>query len=168
MLLGQVLLYVLISSSIPSPKYTISSLLSIRDDHKGWLTKKSAVKVYWTTKCYRDIAWKPLKASGFLTSVRRRWHPTPVLLPGKSHGRRSLVGCSPWGHEASNTTERLPFHFSLSCIGEGSGNPLQCSCLENPRDGGAWWAAVYRVAQSWTRLKRLSSSRPCGTFADIG
>ena len=50
------------------------------------------------------------------------------------------------------------FHFSLSCIGEGNGNPLQCSCLENPRDGGAWWAAVYGVAQSWTRLKLLSSS----------
>ena len=55
-------------------------------------------------------------------------------------------------------TERLPFHFSLSCIGEGNGNPLQCSCLENPRDGGAWWAAVYGVAQSWTWLKWLSSS----------
>ena len=55
-------------------------------------------------------------------------------------------------------TERLHFHFSLSCSGEGNGNPLQCSCLENPRDGGAWWAAVYEVAQSWTRLKRLSSS----------
>ena len=55
-------------------------------------------------------------------------------------------------------TERLPFHFSLSCIGEGNGNPLQCSCLENPRDGGAWWAAVYGVTQSWTQLKRLSSS----------
>ena len=55
-------------------------------------------------------------------------------------------------------TEQLPFHFSLSCIGEGNGNPLQCSCLENPRDGGAWWAAVYGVAQSQTQLKRLSSS----------
>ena len=55
-------------------------------------------------------------------------------------------------------TEQLHFHFSLSCIGEGDGNPLQCSCLENPRDGGAWWAAVYGVAQSQTRLKRLSSS----------
>ena len=53
---------------------------------------------------------------------------------------------------------RLHFHFSLSCIGEGNGNPLQCSCLENPRDGGAWWAAIYGVAQSWTRLKRLNSS----------
>ena len=78
--------------------------------------------------------------------------PTPVLLPGKSHGRRSLVGCSPWGRWGSDTTERLHFHFSLSCIGEGNGNPLQWSCLENPRDGGAWW-----VAQSRTQLKRLSS-----------
>ena len=89
---------------------------------------------------------------------RRQWHPTPVLLLGKSHGRRSLVGCSPWGLEESDTTERLHSHFSLSCTGEGNGNPLQCSCLENPRDGGAWQAAVYGVAQSWTRLKWLSSS----------
>ena len=66
------------------------------------------------------------------------WHPTPVLLPGKSHGWRSLVGCSPWGREESDTTEWLHFDFSLSCIAEGNGNPLQCSCLENPRDGGAW------------------------------
>ena len=79
-------------------------------------------------------------------------------MPGKSHGRRSLVGCSPRGRQESDTTERLPFHFSLSHIGEGDGNPLQCSCLENPRDGEAWWAAVYGVAQSWTQLKRLSSS----------
>ena len=100
--------------------------------------------------------------SHFLTfsypSQGRQWHPTPVLLPGKSHGRRSLVGCSPWGCEESGTTERLHFHFSLSCIEEGNGNPLQCSCLENPRDGGAWWAAVYGVTQSRTRLKRVSSS----------
>ena len=68
------------------------------------------------------------------------------------------MGCSPWGLEESDTTERLHFHFSLSCIGEGNGNPLQCSCLENPTDGGAWWAAVYGVAQSQTRMKRLSSS----------
>ena len=61
-----------------------------------------------------------------------------------------LVGCSPRGHEESDTTERLHFHFSLSCIGEGNGNPLQCSCLENPRDGVAWWAAVYGVTQSQT------------------
>ena len=89
---------------------------------------------------------------------RRRWHPTPVLLPGKSHGWRSLMGCSPCGRKESDVTERLHFHVSLSCIGGGNGNPLQCSCLENPRDGGALWAAVYGVAQSRTRLKRLSSS----------
>ena len=89
---------------------------------------------------------------------RRQWHPTPALLPGKSLGWRSLVGCSPWGRTQSDTTEWLHFDFSLSCIREGNGNPLQCSCLENPRDGGAWWAAVYGVTQSQTRLKRLSSS----------
>ena len=94
-----------------------------------------------------------------ITQLRRRqWHPTPVLLPGKSHGGRSLVGCSPWGCTESDMTERLHFHFSLSCIGEGNGNPPQCSCLGNFRNGGAWWAAVYGVAQSRTRLKQLSSS----------
>ena len=92
---------------------------------------------------------------------RRRWHPTPVLLPGKCYGRRSLVGCSPWGRWESDTTERLHFHFSLPCTGEGNGNPLQCSCQENPRDGGAWWAAIYGVAQSRTRLKWLSSIPLC-------
>ena len=91
-------------------------------------------------------------------SWRRQWHPTPVLLPGKSYGRRSLEGYSPWGRWGSDTTEWLHFHFSLSCIGEGNGNPLQCSCLENPRDGGAWWATVYGVTQSRTWLKWLSSS----------
>ena len=81
---------------------------------------------------------------------QRQRHPTPVLLPGKSHGRRSLAGCSPWGRKESDMTEQLHFHFSLLCIGEGNGNPLQYSCLENPRDG---------VAPSWTRLKWLSSSK---------
>ena len=76
-----------------------------------------------------------------------------IVLPRKSHGWRSLEGCSPWGRWGSDTTERLHFHFSLSCIGEGNGNPLQCSCLENPRDRGACWAAVYGV-----RLKWLSNS----------
>ena len=66
--------------------------------------------------------------------------------------------CDSWGRKESDTTERLHFRFSLSCIGERNGNPLQCSCLENPRDGRAWWAAIYGVAQSRTRLKRLSSS----------
>ena len=65
---------------------------------------------------------------------------------------------SPWGRTESDMIEQLHFHFSLSCTGEGNGNPLQCSFLENPRDGRAWWAAVYGVAQSQTRLKQLSSS----------
>ena len=99
---------------------------------------------------------------------RRQWQPTPSLLPGKSHGWRSLVGCSPWGHEELDMTEGLHFHFSLSCIGEGNGNPLQCSCLENPRDGGDWWAAVYGVAQSRTRLKRLSSSSSSHPYMTTG
>ena len=103
---------------------------------------------------------------GFLR--RRQWHPTPVLLPGKSHGRRSLVGYSPWGSWGSDTTEWLHFHFSLSCIGEGNDNPLQCSRLENPRDGGVWWAAIYGVAQSWTRLKQLSSSSSNGGVERMG
>ena len=89
---------------------------------------------------------------------RRQWHPTPVLLPGKCHGRRCLVGYSPWGREELDVTEQLYFHFSLSRTGEGNGNPLHFSCLENPRDRGAWWAAIYGVAQSQTLLKRLSSS----------
>ena len=99
-------------------------------------------------------SWTNREAQGNCRS--RQWYPTPVLLPGKSHGRKSLVGCSSWGRQESDTTERLHFHFSLSCIGEGNGSPLQCSCLENPRDG-AWRAAVYGVAQSWTWLKWLSS-----------
>ena len=97
---------------------------------------------------------------------RRQWQPTPLLLPGKSHEWRSPVGCRPWRRLEWDTTEWLHFHFSLSCIGEGNGNPLQCSCLENPRDGGAWWAAVYRVTQSRTWLKQLSSSSS-NIFQDI-
>ena len=91
----------------------------------------------------------------FTTITPWLWHPTPVLLPGKSHGWRSLVGCSPWGRWGSDTTEQLHFHFSLSCIGEGNGNPLQCSCLENPRDGGAWWGSRlwgHRVGHEWIDL----------------
>ena len=97
--------------------------------HKESDTKKQPrTMAQWHT-CFQNY---PFQRSNW----RRRWHPTPVLLPGKSHGRRSLEGCSPWGHWLSDTTERLHFHFSLSCIGEGNGNPLQCSCLENARDGG--------------------------------
>ena len=83
--------------------------------------------------------------------------PTPVLLPGKSHGRRSLVGCSPWGCWELDTTEWLHFHFSLSCTGERNGNPLQCSCLENPRDGEPC-GLPSMGSHSRTRLKRLSRS----------
>ena len=91
-------------------------------------------------------------------SVCQAMAPHSSTLAWKIHGQRSLLGCSPWGCTESDTTEQLHFHFSLSCIGEGNGNPLQCSCLENPRDGQAWWAAISGVAQSRTRLKRLSSS----------
>ena len=80
---------------------------------------------------------------------------------------RSLVGCSPWGRWESDTTERLHFHFPLSCIGEGNGNTLQCSCLENRRDGEAWWASVHGVAQSQTRLKQLSSSSSSNPWVSI-
>ena len=113
--------------------------------------------VYGVAHCWTGLN-RLSSSSSRGASRRRQWHPTPVLLPGKSHGRRSLVGCSPWGCQESDRAERLHFHFSLSCIGEGNGNPLQCSCLENPRDGGAWWAAVYGVAQGRTRLKPLDSS----------
>ena len=90
---------------------------------------------------------------------RRQWHPTPVLLPGKSHGQGSLVGCSPWGRWESGMTEQLHFHFSLSCIGEGNGSPLQCSCLENPRDGGAWWAVrSHRVRHDWSDLAAAAAA----------
>ena len=134
---------------------------------------------------------------GWEDPLEGAWQPTPVFLPGESHGQGRLAGCSPWGCKEldtterltekamtphcstlawkipwmeepgglqsmgsleSDTTEQLHFPFSLSCIGEGNGNPLQCSCLENPRDGGAWWATIYGVAQSRTQLKRLSSS----------
>ena len=98
---------------------------------------------------------------------RRKWHPTPVLLPRKSHGRRSLVGYNPWGREELDMTEQLYFHFSLSCIGKGNGNPLQCSCLENPRDREVWWAAVHGIAQSRTRLKQLSSSKSSSVGLDL-
>ena len=102
-----------------------------------------------------------LKVSGLL-GLGWAWEYTfPNKCPGDADaadGRRSPVGCSPWGRSKSDRTERLHFHFSPSCIGEGNGNPLQYSCLENPGDRGAWWAAVYEVTQSRTRLKWLSTS----------
>ena len=122
-----------------------------------YLPEFAQTHVHWVDDASVVMGWvSHTNSNNFLLNTlhkwRKKWHPTPVLLPGKSHGRRRLVGCSPWGREESDTTERLYFHFSLSCIGEGNGNPLQCSCLENPRDGGAWWTAVYGVTQSRTEL----------------
>ena len=131
---------------------------------RDWGLDPRSLHCYWVTwmwdprSCHCVTCFWPRKSN----SQRRQWQPTQVILSGKSHGWRSLVGCSPWGCWESDTTERLHFHFSLSCIGEGNGNALQCSCLENPRDRGAWWAAVYGVTRlfdwCWTRLKQLSSS----------
>ena len=93
---------------------------------------------------------------------RRQWDPTPVLLPGKSHGWRSLVGCSPWGREELDMTEWLDFHFSLSRIGEGNGKPLQCSCLENPREGepgGLPSMGSHRVGHDWSDLTAAAASK---------
>ena len=137
-------MYCILDSFVDYEGYSISS--------KGFLPTVVDIMVIWVKFTHSSPFW------------RRQWHPTPVLLPGKSHGRRNLVSCSPWGHWELDMTQWLHFHSSLSCIGEGNGNPLQCSCLENPRDGGAWWAAIYGVAQSRTQLKRLSSSLAARSF----
>ena len=135
-----------------------------------WFTKDaSLIYVLYREKTYYMVTQNNSNQNTLQVSLgalfrRRQWHPIPELLPGKSHGWKSLVGCSPWRREVSDMTEQLHFHFSLSCIGERNGNPLQCSCLRNPRDGGAWWAAVSGVSQSRTRLKRLSSSSSSRSF----
>ena len=126
------------------------------------LTDSSCLSIPMLYKNHRHEEGQEIVCICRLLRARRQWQATPVLLPGESHRQRSLVGCSPWGREESETTEWPHFHFSLSSIGEGNGNSLQCSCLENPKDQGAWWAAVYGVAQSWTQLKRLSSSSSRG------
>ena len=156
-------------------KYTNSSYNSVskkqttqsKSGQKTWIDILAKKTYRWLIGTWRDAQhwWLLEKCKSRqqlynFTPVRmairrRQWHPTPVLLPGKYHGWRSLVGCSPWGRSESDTTKRLHFHFSLSCIVEGNGSPLQCSCLENPRDGGAWWAAVYglhRVEHDWSDL----------------
>ena len=92
---------------------------------------------------------------------RRQWQPTPALLPGKSHGQKGLVCCSPWGREESDMTEWLQFHFSFPCIGEGNDNQLQYSSLENPRDGGAWWAddmGSHRIRHDWSDLAAAAAA----------
>ena len=106
--------------------------------------------------------------------------PPPVLLPGKSHGWRSLVGCSPWGRYESDTTERLHFDFSLAHIGEGNGNPLQCSYLENPGDGGPGglpsmgshrvghdWSDLAAAAAEWDYLHSSITSLSCCLVAKL-
>jgi len=88
---------------------------------------------------------------------RRQWHPTPVLLPGKSHGRRSLVGCSPWGRKESDRTERLHFPFSLSCIGEGNGNHSSVLAWRIPgtvEPGGLPSMGSHRVGHYWSDSSR--------------
>ena len=131
------------------PLWSPSSAFNL-SQHQGlfqWVISPSVLPV--NTQDWSPLGW----------TWRRRWHPTPVLLPGKSHGQRSLVGCSPWGSLGVRHDWGLHFHFSLSCIGEGNGNPLQCFCLENPRDGGAWWAAVYgshRVRHDWNDLAAVA------------
>ena len=112
------------------------STLDIRDAVYNNIVHQVTLEMLYTT-----IEYTRHQRCCIRQQWRRQWHPTPVLLPGKSHRRRSLVGCRPRGRLELDTTERLHFHFSLSCIGEENGNPLQCSCLENPRDWGAWWAA---------------------------
>ena len=100
----------------------------------------------WAT----ELNWTEFRLQG-----KRQWQPAPVLLPRKSHGWRSLVGYSSWGREESDKTKLLHFHFSLSCIGGRNGNPLQCSCLENPRDGGAGGLpsmGSHRVGHDWSNL----------------
>ena len=112
-----------------------------------------------------------IKPTDWGAGQRKQWHPTPVLLPGKSHGRRSLVGCSPWGRKESDTTERLHFHFSLSCIGEGNGNPLQCSCLENPRagePGGLLSMGSHRLRHNWSDLAAAAEGEGKGMFQEVG
>ena len=109
-----------------------------------------------------DSYWDLFHTQEFWTLLRGQWHPTPVLFLGKSHGQRSLEGCSPQGCEESNTTERLHFHFSLSCIGEGNGNPLQCSCLENPGrvgPGGLPSMGSHRIGHDWSDLAAAAAER---------
>ena len=125
------------------------------------------IYIYIHTYIYRMQLWISAKCYFYIFNIvitamhirRRQWHPTPVLLPGKSHGWRSLVGYSPWGCKESDMTERLHFHFSLACIGEGNGNLLQCSCLENPREPGELPSmGSHRVGHNWSDLAAAAAA----------
>ena len=109
------------------------------------------------TTTYPKPQW-PVKTSMYVFSPEKAMAPHSSTLARKIPWMEEPGRLQSMGSLGVGPTKRLHFHFSLSCIGEGNGNPLRCSCLENPRDGEAWWAAVYGVAQSRTRLKRLSSS----------
>ena len=158
------LCHLLLFSSILAPLLPINtSVPMLLCSLMLYKVQGSGPQLYWLK---RPVTWNTVLPQTAGGNWSRKWQPTPVLLPGKSHGWRSLVGYSPRGCEDLDMTEQLHFHFSLSCIGEGKGNPLQYSCLENPRDGGAWRAAIYGVTQSRTRLKRLSSRGWKGWFRD--
>ena len=129
------------------PKLELSKYLMSGTKYLG-LSEKSECTSGWEDEdrvfeVFFFLLWKNgqgFNRNGGRVFQARKQHDKDLIaaMPGKSHGWRSLVGYSPWGLEESDTTERLHFHYSFSCIGEGNGNPLQCSCLENPRDGGAW------------------------------
>ena len=132
-------------------EYLSFSHSALSPSSAGFLTQAHlsvhlALTHYFLWPCCLHLLWPssplPQPNSSFLAPHLLIW------TCGKSHGRRSLVGGSPRVRKESDTTERLPFPFSLSYIGEGNGNPIQCSCLENPRDGGAWLAAIYGIAQT--------------------
>ena len=143
---------------IPFPKgdFRRRQLWVFSSQHSGQRPECPVMESYVLTWVFKygetyglTVMWIWARHLGLWDSLTEFWRFNEIYC---------LVGCGPWGREESDTTERLPFRFSLPRIGEGNGNPLQCSCLENPRDGGVWWAAVYGVTQSRTRLKRLSSS----------
>ena len=142
------------------------------ENGKRVLSRNEMTRLYLVIMRRTQIYSRVHYYTTLIRSRWRQWQPTPVLLPGGSHGRRSLVGYNPWGCKESDTTERLHFHFSLLRIGEGNGNPLQCSCLKNPRDGGAWWLlsmGSHRVGHDWSDLAaaavvifHLMLTNPCG------
>ena len=152
------------SQSFSPPTFFRSSLMSF--GKVLYIFSKKGLHIFcWTYKlsCYGKwyisflkklffcvFIFRIQKCSELFCTDLRQWQPTPVLLPGKSHGQRNLVGYSPWGHEELDRTDQLHFHFSLSCIGEGNGNPLQCSCLENPRDGSLVGCCLWGRTESNT------------------
>ena len=110
---------------------------------------------HWSPYYYCIVEYYPFQFYYSIVSWTRQWQPTPVLLPGKSHGWRSLVGYSPWGHEESDMTERLHFLVSPSCTGEGNGNPLQCFAWRIPgtgEPGGLPSMGLHRVRRNWSDL----------------